>query len=147
MEVVGGISAILTLAATAAKLSKTVVELSSQFSDSASQIRSFGSEIKIFEGVLKQLHRLLASPDFEVEADVEAVTSSILDECDALFCQIEELHKGLFTKGIPDKSLRSRIRWTFKSGGLDFYRARLESMKTNLPLLMTMEVSLKVQRY
>ena len=147
MEVVGGISAVLSLAATAAKLSKSVAELSSQYSNSAFQIRSFGSEINIFEGILKQLHRLISAPGFELEADVEVVTNSILDECDSFFCQLEEFQKKLSSTGIPDKSFRSRIKWTFKSGDLDFYRARLEGMKTNLLLMMTMQVSMKVQRY
>ena len=148
MEVVAGASAIVTLAATAAKLSKSVIEVSHKLSESGAQIRWLGVEIEVLGSVLQQLHSISTLPSTESQNNIDAVTSTVIDECDALLTQIDDFRKSIWASFNAQRnfSFRGRFKFVLNSSDLDYVRARLESMKTNLLLLMTARLAHQAQR-
>ena len=148
MEAVAGISAVLTLAAAAGKLSKAISDTCGKYSDIPYHVRSLGVEISVFGGILRQLYSSTISPEMEPDSEAIAITNTILEECEELFAQIENFRKSLFdaTKSLENPSLRGKTKLIFKSNHLEYLRARLEIMKTNLLLMMTMQLTKQVQR-
>ena len=147
MEAVAGISAVLTLAAAAGKLSQAISDTCGRYSDIPNHVRSLGAEVSVFGGILRQLHYANTSPGMELDSDASAITNTILEECEELFTQIESFQKSLFdaTKSLEHPTFRGKTKLIFKSNHLEYLRARLESMKTNILLVMTMQLTRQVQ--
>ena len=147
MEAVAGISAILTLATAAAQFSQAIFDACSKFSEIPRHVRSLGVEVRVFGNILRRLHHSISYPGFEFDSDATAIMSTILEECGDLFIQIESFNKSLFdaTRSLENPRLHGRLKLIFKSNHLEYLRARLESMKTNLLLMITMQLTCKVQ--
>ena len=147
MEAIAGISAILTLVTAAAQCSQAIFDACSKFSEIPHHVRSLAVEVSIFGDILRRLHHSISSPGFEFDSDARAIMNTILEECRELFTQIESFQKSLFdaTKSLENPRFHGKIKLIFKSNHLEYLRARLESMKTNVLLMMTMQLTCKVQ--
>ena len=142
MEVIGGLSAIVTLIELTAKLSRSLIELSSKFKDSQRQFDALAIEIKVLGNVLIQLHRLHTIGGFDVESI--DIVDSILKQCEELFLQLDGFRKSLSSnsgKPINKLNLRAKSKFVFNSSELEYLRARLESMKLNLLLMMSAQLA------
>ena len=122
MEVVAGISAILTLATAAGKLSQAISETCGKFSDIPDHVRSLGVEVSVFGNILRQLHHATTPPRMESDSDTTAIINTILVECEELFTQIESFRKSLFdaTRSLETPSVHGKMRLIFKSNHLEY---------------------------
>ena len=125
MAGVGEASAIVGLIGTAATLSKAVVDIASKYKNARKQIEAFGREVGILGNVLDQLHRLQEKDHMEAE----------------LFSELNTYKDALYSRPGSVRSLtfRGKAQWVFTATELDYIRARLESVKTNMLLMMTMQ--------
>ncbi|KAI4157271.1 MAG: hypothetical protein LQ342_008435 [Letrouitia transgressa] len=150
MAGVGEVSAIVALAALATQLSKAVIDVASKYKAATAQIESFGNEVEVLGGVISQLSRLLNKDPHELnDAGLESITCSILDQCRALFGELETYKEGLYgnlgsSKG---KHFWVRAKWVFQATELQYLRARVDSMKINMLLMMSLQMSRIEKRY
>ena len=145
MAGVGEVSAIFGLVAISFKLSKAIHEASHAFNDSQSQIWALGDDVRTLGNVLEQTHSIFASTlDETTDGAVLDVLGDVVEQCDSLFSQISAFSDKLQAASSLDNgrvSLRSRLKYKFKNDELVYMQRRLESMKTNLLLMLTLELT------
>ena len=141
MAGVGEASAIVGLVGTAATLSKAVVDIASKYKDARKQIEFFGREVGVLGNVLDQLHRLHEKHHMGADDGVHSVTMTILDQCAELFAELDTYKDALYSKPgtVRGLTFRGKAKWVFNAAELDYLRARLESVKTNMLLMMAMQ--------
>lgn len=141
MAGVGEASAIVGLIATAAQLSKAVIDIAGKYKDARKQIESFGHEVAILGNVLDQMYRLLRRDHLERDIEVYSVMATIVNQCSEVFSELDVYKDTLYSRQSSGRSLtfRGKAKWVFEAADLEYLRARLESMKTNLLLMMTMQ--------
>lgn len=149
MAGVGEASAIVGLIATAAQISKAVIGVAGKYKAARKQIESFGHEIAILGTILDQLYRLLVRDHLERDREVYSVMITIVDQCSNFFSELDVYKDTLYSRQAPMRSLLlgGRTKWVFEAADLEYLRARLESMKTNMLLMMTMQCMHSVERY
>lgn len=148
MAGIGEASAIISFVSTAAKLSKTVVEIANQYKDARAQIESFGRELGIFSKILDQLNRLQSRDASSMDISVRLLITEVVDECYNLFSQIEAYNDKLYGKSDSlNPNLRGKTKWVFQAAELEYLRARVDSMKINLLLMMTFQAVNGRQEY
>ena len=132
---------------TAANVSQAIISIASKYKDAREQIQAFGREVSIFGKILDQLHRRLGDPLWTVNEDVLLLIGQIVDECTNIFTQLDTFKDNLYSKPAtvktadeetPSAILKGRTKWVFKSTELEFLRARVDSMKINMVLMMAM---------
>ena len=142
MSGVGEASAIVSLISTAAIISQAVISIASKYKDAKDQIQAFGREVAILGKVLDQLHRRLGNPLWTVDGDMQLLTEQVVEECTNIFTQLDAFKDNLYSKQAtvePGRvTLKGSTKWVFKSTELDFLKARVDSMKINLVLMMVM---------
>lgn len=142
MAGVGEVSAIVSLVSTAATISQAIFSIAIKYKDAKDQIQAFGREVAILGKVLEQLHRRLGNPLWPVDEDVQLLTEQVVEECISIFSQLDAFRSNLYSKQAtvePGRvTLRGSTKWVFKSTELDFLKARVDSMKINLVLMMVM---------
>ena len=141
MAGVGEASAIVTLIGTAATLSKAVVDIASKYKNARKQVESFGREVGVLGNVLDQLHRLQEKDYMEADDGIRSVTMTILGQCTELFSELNTYKDALYSRpgSVRGLTFRGQTKWVFTAVELDYLRARLESVKTNMLLMMTMQ--------
>lgn len=141
MAGVGEASAIVGLIATAAQLSKAVVDIAGKYKDARKQIESFGLEVAILGNVLDQMYRLLGRDRLEQDVEVYSVMRTIVNQCGEFFSELDVYKDKLYSRQglVRNLTLRGKAKWMFEAAELEYLRARLESMKTNMLLMMTMQ--------
>lgn len=140
MSGIGEASAIVGFVSTAARLSQAVIEIAAQYRDARAQIESFGREVSILGRILDQLSRLLSKDASRIEIGVHLLITEIVDECSDMFTQLEAFSENLCGEsGSRNPTLRAKAKWVFKAAELDYLRARVDSMKINLLLMMTFQ--------
>ena len=141
MAGVGEGSAIVGLIGTAATLSKAVVDIASKYKNARKQIESFGAEVSILGNVLDQLHRLQEKDHMEADDGIQSVIMTILGQCAELFSELDTYKDALYSRpgSVRNLTFRGKTKWVFTAAELDYLRARLESVKTNILLMMTMQ--------
>lgn len=141
MAGVGEASAIVALIGTAATLSKAVFDIASKYKNARKQIESFGTEVSILGNVLDQLHRLQEKDHMEADDGIQSVIMTTLGQCAELFSELETYKDALYSRpgSVRNLTFRGKAKWVFTAAELDYLRARLESVKTNILLMMTMQ--------
>ena len=141
MAGVGEASAIVGLIATAAQLSKAVIDIAGKYKDARKQIESFGHEVAILGNILDQMYRLLGTDHLERDIEVYSVMVNIVNQCSDFFSELDVYKDALYSRqgSVRNITLRGKTKWMFKAADLEYLRARLESMKTNMLLMMTMQ--------
>lgn len=133
-------SAVISLVATAAHLSRVIIEIGTKYKTAKAQIESFGRELGILSKILDQLRRLLAKDASSLDMSFHVLATEIIDECGDMFSQLntfkERLYSNLSSQNI---SWRGKTKWVFEAAELDYLRARVDSMKINLLLMMTFQ--------
>ena len=149
MAGVGEASAIVTLIATAAQLSKAVIDVAGKYKDARKQIETFGHEVATLGTVLDQMYRLLDRDHLERDIEVYAVLVTIVNQCSEFFSELDVYKDMLCNRqgSVRNLTLRGRTKWVFEAAKLEYLRARLESMKTNMLLMMTMQCLHSTDRY
>ena len=149
MAGVGEASAIVGLIGTAAQLSKSVIDIASKYKDARKQIESFGHEVAILGTILDQMYRLLGKDHLERDIEIYSILVTIVNQCSDFFSELEVYKDALYSRqGSPrNLSLRGKTKWVFKAAELEYLRARVESMKTNMLLMMTMQCTYSSDRY
>ena len=149
MAGVGETAAIVGLITTAASLSKAVVSIASKYKIARLQIESFGQEVGNLGNILGQLHQLYSKDDLQSGESVISVTADILDQCSGLFAVLETYRDTLYSgRGSARKvNFRGKTKWIFEEKELEYLRTRVESMKLNMLLMMTMQYVHGLHRY
>ena len=149
MAGVGEAGAIVGLISTAASLSKAVVDIASKYKAARLQIEFFGKEVGILGHVLDQLHRLYNKDDLWSDGGVISLTTDILNQCSGLFADLETYRDTLYSRtgSVRIVKLRGKTKWVFEERQLEYLRTRVESMKMNMLLMMTMQCVYGLQRY
>lgn len=149
MSGVGEASAIVGLIATAAQLSKAVIDIAGKYKDARKQIESFGHEVAILGNILDQMNRLLGRDHLERDIEVYSVMATVVDQCSEFFSELDVYKDTLYSKqgSVRKLTLRGKAKWVFEAADLEYLRARLESMKTNMLLMMTMQCMHSSDRY
>ena len=149
MAGVGEASAIVGLIATAARLSKAVIDIAGKYKDARKQIESFGHEVAILGNILDQMYRLLRRDHLERDIEVYSVMATIVNQCSEFFSELDVYKDTLYSRQSSGRGLtfRGKTKWVFEAADLEYLRARLESMKTNLLLMMTMQCMHSSDRY
>lgn len=137
MAGVGEASAIIGFVSTAATLSKSVIEIATQYKNARVQLESFGREVSILGKILGQLDRLHSRDASCMDISVRLLIEEIVDECYALFSQLGAYNDRLCGKS--DVTLRTTTKWVFQAAELEYLRARVDSMKINVLLMMTFQ--------
>lgn len=133
-------SAIIGLVGTAAQLSRVIIEIGSKYKHAKAQIESFGRELGILSKILDQLRRLLSKDASSLDMSFHVLTTEIIDECGDLFSQLNVYKEKLYsTPTSQNPSWRGKTKWVFEAAELDYLRARVDSMKVNLLLMMTFQ--------
>lgn len=140
MAGVGEASAIVGLIATAAQLSKAVIDIAVKYKDARKQIESFGHEVAILGNILDQMYRLLGRDHLERDIEIYSVLVTIVNQCSEFFAELDVYKDSLYSRqgSVRHLSLRGKTKWVFEGADLEYLRARVESMKTNMLLMMTM---------
>ena len=144
MAGVGEASAIVNLIAIAPQLSKAVIQAASNYNQARTQIESFGSEVCILGEILGQLHDVLF-PDnnkSHLEPGVKTLLSQILDECTGMFSQLDGFSDRLHAKpsALQSVTRRGKVQWVLgDKTELEYLRARVDSMKINISLMMNLQ--------
>lgn len=141
MTGVGEASAIVGLITTAAQLSKAVIDIAGKYKDAKKQIESFGHEVAILGNILDQMYRLLGRDHLERDIEIYSVLVTIVNQCSEFFSELNVYRDTLYSRqgSVRNLTLRGKTKWVFDATELDYLRARLESMKTNMLLMMTMQ--------
>lgn len=140
MAGIGEASAIIGLVSTAAQLSKAVIEIGNKYRDASAQVKSFGRELAILGRILSQLNRLVEKDASSIDFGAQLLITEIIDECSDLFVQLGAFNEKLHGKlDVETSSLRVKTKWVFKAAELEYLRARVDSMKINLLLIMTFQ--------
>ena len=141
MAGVGEAAAIVGLISTAASLSKAVIDVASKYKVARLHIESFGQEVGNLGNILGQLHRLYSKDDLRPDGGVVSVTVDILDQCSGLFIELETYRDALYSgSGSARKiTFRGKTKWVIEVKELEYLRTRMESMKLNMLLMMTMQ--------
>lgn len=149
MAGVGEVSAIVGLIAVGAKLSKAIIDIAGQYKAAKKQIEQFGTDIGNLGNILDQLHRLHGNDHMDVDTSVRSLTLDLIGQCGDLFTELEHYRDRLYSRDKQNSSatIRARTRWVFESTEVQYLRTRVESMKTNILLMMTMHCVHKLQRY
>ena len=144
MAGVGEASAIVNLITIAPQLSKAVIEAASNYHHARPQIESFGREVYMLGEILGQLRDVLF-PDTNkshLEPGVKTLLSQILDECSGMFSQLNGFSDRLRAKPNTLQSVnrRGKLKWVLgDKTELEYLRARVDSMKINILLMMTLQ--------
>ena len=149
MAGVGEAGAVVGLISTAASLSKAVIAIASKFKVARLQIESFGQEVGILGNILGQLHRLYKKDDLRSDGGVMSLTADILEQCSGLFAELETYRDSLCstTGSVRSITFLGKTKWVFEEKELEYLRTRVESMKMNMLLMMTMQCVYGLQRY
>ena len=143
MAGVGEASAVVTLIATAAKLSETAINVARKYKNAKSQIESFGREVGMLGQILDQLSKLLVEENAPIDNSVKMLIRQIVNECSGMFSQLDtfnnRLHSGSSSSSPQSVSRRGKAKWVFEKTELEYLCARVESMKTNILLLMMLQ--------
>lgn len=140
MAGIGEVSAIIGLISTAARLSKAIIEIGSSYKDARAQIESFGRDLAILGRILDQLKRLVERDSSSINIGAHLLITEIVDECSDMLFQLDSFNDKLYGKSSSLKpSLRGKTKWVFEAAELNYLRARVDSMKINLLLMMTFQ--------
>lgn len=133
-------SAIIGLVATAAHLSRIIIEVATKYKNARTQIESFGRELGILGKILDQLRRLLSKDASSLDMSFHVLATEVIDECGEMFSQLNNFKEKLYSSSASQNvSWRGRTKWVFEAAELDYLRARVDSMKINLLLMMTFQ--------
>ena len=149
MAGIGEASGIVTLIGIAPQISKALISAASNYKHARSQIESFGREVSVFGGVLGQLD-VLFTDNNHLESGVRALLSQILGECNEMFSQLNSFSDKLHAKPIALQgvSRRGKMKWVLgDKTELEYLRARVDSMKINILLMMTLQAVQNHKRY
>jgi hypothetical protein len=138
----GEASAIVSLIATATRLSKAVIEIGSTYKEARVQIELFGPEVGILGRILDQLSTLLLKDEPHLEDDAKILVREIVDECVFLFAQLDSFNERLYGRAgsaAMMATLKGKVKWVFEVAELEYLRARVDSMKINILLMMTLQ--------
>ncbi len=150
MAELGKASAIVSLIATATRLSKAVIEIGSTYKEARVQIELFGRELGILGRILDQLSRLLLKGEPHLEDDAKILVGEIVDECVFLFAQLDSFNERLYGRAGSAAmmvTLKGEVKWVFEVAELEYLRARVDSMKINILLMMTLQSVHRRDRY
>ena len=133
-------SALISLVATAAHLSRVIIEIGTKYKTARAQIESFGRELGILSKILDQLRRLLSKDALSLDMSFHVLATEIIDECSQMFSQLITFERKLYSNSNSQNiSWRGKTKWVFDAAELDYLRARVDSMKINLLLMMTFQ--------
>ena len=165
MAGVGEASAIVTLIGIAPQISKAVISAASNYKSARAQIESFGREVSVLGGVLGELRDVLFGADedgsntnsskcsqlepsmklessVKLEPGVKTLLSQIIGECNEMFSQLNSFSEDLHAKpnALQSVNRRGKMKWVLgDKTELEYLRARVDSMKINILLMMTLQ--------
>lgn len=149
MAGVGEASAIVGLITVAAQLSKAVIDIAGRYKNAKAQIESFGCEVGILGDILEQFHRLLSKAGPRIDGSAHTVTVSIVNQCTNLFSELDVYRDSLYSRpgSVRNLAFNGKGKWLFQASELRYLRARVDSMKINMSLMMTLESCSSLRRY
>jgi hypothetical protein len=143
MAEIGAIASIIGVVGAGAKLSIILFEFASTVGSAGAEVKRIGIEISLFCSVLKQLQSTLTKAKaYRYSLSALQTTQEILDRCQEIFKDIEDIVDGLRKRRTGEAAetsmdLISRAKWTFKRSQVQVLRTTLESCKITLHLMLT----------
>jgi hypothetical protein len=149
MAELGIIVSIVGLVGAGAKLSIVLFDFASTIGSAGYELQAIGTEISLFCSVLKQVQGVLSHAHFHYSAVAIHTAQEILDRCQAIFDNIEDIVLGLrdvqSRDKIPTTDFVRKVKWTFKKSKVQVLRSTLESCKITLHIMLTtMELAERV---
>ncbi|MCJ1464184.1 Adaptor for signal transduction [Pseudocyphellaria aurata] len=141
MSGVGETSAIVDLKTVAAQLSQAVIDIAGRYKNAKAQIETFGREVRVLGDILDQFHRLLSKAGSRIDGNARSVTVSIVNQCTNLFSELDIYRDSLYSRpgSVRNLAFNGKGRWVFQASELRYLRARVESIKISILLMMTLE--------
>ena len=144
MAGIGEASAILSFVAVAAQASKAAIDAASRYKRATVQIEAFRREVGLVGNIFERLNSVFVKDTFGIDPKINALRTEITVECKDLFAQLETFREGLCwtpDAGPLNPNRRGRLKWVFKAQELEYLRARVDGMKLNILLMITLESS------
>ncbi|KAK3721577.1 hypothetical protein LTR37_003133 [Vermiconidia calcicola] len=141
-ELVGGVSAVLTMAEIGFSLANTLYQYASSVKGAEKDIRAIAKDVELTSKVLRQTHEQIKQDQDAKLCSNEAIglTSDVLQGCQDAFRDVDEALKSSMKFGTDGKwsvTRTGRLLWPLKSNKLELLRANLEKLKTTLLLLLS----------
>ncbi|KAL8828124.1 MAG: hypothetical protein Q9191_002771 [Dirinaria sp. TL-2023a] len=143
MAGIGEFATFFSLAGEAIKLSKTVYDLASKYKQARKQIESFARELQTLGDILDQYTRGLKKGLFSADPGAYSIIASIVNQCEDLFSDLEKYRDALYTGPETGRSIGflGKTRWAFQTSELNYLQTRVDGMKINLLLMMTLQTA------
>lgn len=129
MAGVGEVSAIASLIAIGAQLSKTILDVAGKHRNAKKEIEDLGHEVGALGIALGQVNRGLVTGSFSINSDV----AELVKRCEILYRELKNFRDVLCAK--PD--LWQRLNWVLQAPELQYLQTQVLNMKINLLLMMT----------
>lgn len=139
-ETVALVASILGIAAAATKLSIGLYEIARGLKDAGQEVRVIADDTNLFSRVLKELsnslktHTVVTSRARDVADDLIHVCATIHADGEQLLLILQPLVEQSRSRATR---VFLRVRWLFKKSKFAFHREMLQSLKSNLQLLMS----------
>lgn len=149
MAGVGEASAIVGLIDVATQLSLGIVYTARKFKDARWQIALFGEEVGFLGRILDRLNQCISLDLTTSDEGVQTLTTEIIDESAKMFSLLDAYKDKLFGKAESNHPIgfRGRTKWVFDSKEIEYLRARVESMKSNIQLMLSLQQIHSKQTY
>lgn len=149
MSGVGEASAIVGLKTVAARLSQAVIDIAGRYKNAKAQIEGFGREVRVLGDILDQFHRIIIKAGPMIDGGARSVTASIVNQCTNLFSELDVYRNSLYSRpgSVRNLAFNGKGKWVFQASELRYLRARVDSMKISILLMMTLESCSNFRRY
>lgn len=136
-EIVGLVTGIGTIVATAFTIAKTVSTVANDLGTAGSQIKAIATDTKAIAFVLRDLKRRVIKNSRRFDGEAKSVLKETVALCTS---EIENMRTHLLplfqsTEG-RKMEFRQRARWLFAKSKVSTTKASLDSMKVTLGLLL-----------
>lgn len=124
-----------------ARLSEAAFDIAGRCNTGEHEIESLALEVANLGSLLDQLRRFYDIDDWNAQPDCQDLASTTTRGLDRLFSELESYKSTLYTNAaaIDKIDCRDRKDTAFNVTELQYLRARVDSMRYNLLLMMTVQ--------
>lgn len=137
MDPLSTASAVLAVVTAGVKLSTSLYDIVDSLSGAGEEITGVASDLSFFVVVVDELGKIFELPEKPYTDILESKVKEILHECREVFKGIQRMinrvDKG--DKPVPI-AFRQKVQWVFRESRVKAVKARLESLKSTLGLML-----------
>lgn len=137
-ELVGLITGIGSIVATAFKISKMIVAIADELGTAGAQIRAIATETKAMALVLHNLKAMLKRDLRKINTEAKKVLKELIDLCASEMQNMDRHLMPLCGSGEGQRmDFKQKTMWLFAKTKISTTKASLDSMKLTLNLLLS----------